>query len=146
MVNVGDQAPDFTARGARGDEYRLSELRGKRVLLVFYPGDMTSGCTAQLSAIRDTFPSFEELDTVVFGVNPADAASHLNYLENLNAPFDLLVDEGNAIATAYGTLKPDGSGIQRTVIVVGRDGTVIFREQGAPVPGAIALAISRADD
>lgn len=89
---------------------------------------------------------FHELNTVVFGVNPGDAESHLGFIDHLTLPFDLLVDEGSAIATAYGTLKEDGSGIQRTVIAIGRDGNVIFREQGAPPPGNIANAIANAND
>ena len=89
---------------------------------------------------------FHELNTVVFGVNQGDAASHLGFIEHLNLPFDLLVDDGLAISAAYGTLRETGDRIQRTVIAVGRDGKVIFREQGAPPPGNIANAIANAND
>jgi len=82
----------------------------------------------------------------VFGVNPADAASHLGFIEDLALPFDLLVDEGRQIADAYGAVKPDGAGIQRTVVVVGKDGSVIFYESGAPLPGNILQAIRGAED
>ena len=91
--------------------------------------------------MRETIEQFRELEAVPFGVNPADAASHLAFIEAFDFPFDLLVDEGRRIATAYDALKPDGSGIQRTVVAIGKDGRIVFYERGAPPPGDIFQAI-----
>ena len=89
---------------------------------------------------------FRAVDTQPFGVNPGDAASHQAFINALTLPFDLLVDEGSRVAKAYGALKPDGSGIARTVVVVGKDGTIIYRQTGAPPPAEILAAIRAADD
>lgn len=94
-----------------------------------------------MSAVGETIDRFHAAEITVFGVNPDDAASHLAFIEQLSLPFDLLVDEGRLIADAYGAVKPDESGIQRTVVVVGPDGKVVFREAGAPLPGNILQAV-----
>jgi peroxiredoxin len=99
-----------------------------------------------LSAVGATIEDFRALDTEPYGVNPGDAASHRAFIERQGFPFDLLVDEGRLVADAYGAVKPDGSGIQRTVVIIGKDGRVIFREQGAPPPADLLDAIRTADD
>lgn len=145
--NTGDIAPDFTLKGATGKEFALSSFNGKRrALLVFYPQDMTSGCTDQLSALRDTLADFEAVDTVPFGVNDGNAASHQQFIDELDLPFDLLVDEGLGVAKAYNALKPEGDRILRTVVIIGKDGKIIFRAQGAPSPAELLGAIAKAQD
>jgi len=79
-------------------------------------------------------------------VNPGDAASHQEFIDHLNLPFDLLVDEDRKVATAYGAIKPDGSGIQRTVVIVGKDGRILFKAAGAPPPGELLSAIRTAQE
>ena len=96
--------------------------------------------------MRDTIDRFRALETEVFGVNGADAASHQAFIDAWGFPFDLLVDEGLAVARAYDALKPEGDRIDRTVVVVGKNGTVLFRAKGAPPPGEILLAIEAAAD
>jgi len=95
--------------------------------------------------VRDAIEAFRAADAVPVGVNPADAASHLAFIEKFDFPFDLLVDEGMEVARAYGAVKPDGSGIQRTVVAVGKDGRIVFRQEGAPPPGSIIAAIRTAE-
>ncbi len=90
--------------------------------------------------------AFRQLDTEPFGVNPAEAASHRAFIEAHNFPFDLLVDEGRLVAEAYGAIKPDGSGIQRTVVLVGKDGRVLFRAAGAPPPAEILAVLEQAEN
>ncbi len=96
--------------------------------------------------MRDATDDFRALDTEPYGVNPGDAASHKAFIDAFDFPFDLLVDEGLQVATAYDAVKPEGNAINRTVVVVGKDGRVLYREAGAPPPAEILAAIHAADD
>ena len=96
--------------------------------------------------MRDAIAEFRAADTEPFGVNPGGAESHRAFVEAQGFPFDLLVDEGLAVASAYGATKPDGTGITRTVVVVGKNGRVLFRETGAPPPGEVLAAIRASAD
>jgi peroxiredoxin len=96
--------------------------------------------------VRDAVEDFRAQDTEPYGVNPADAASHQAFIDELNLPFDLLIDEGLHVARAYDAVKPDRPGINRTVVVVGKDGRIIFRAAGAPPPTEIIAAIAEAQD
>jgi peroxiredoxin len=96
--------------------------------------------------VRDAIDAFRTAETEPYGVNPADAASHQAFIDELNLPFDLLVDEGLHVARAYDALRPEGNRINRTVVVVGKDGRVIFRATGAPPPADIIAAINAAED
>lgn len=96
--------------------------------------------------MRDAIADLRASDVEPYGVNEADAASHRAFIDAFDFPFDLLIDEGLHVAEAYDALKPDRSGISRTVVVVGKDGRVIFRAAGAPSPAAILDAIRGGDD
>lgn len=96
--------------------------------------------------MRDATADFRALDTEPFGVNPGDAASHRAFIDAHGFPFDLLVDEGLRVATAYGAVKPDGSGVQRTVVIVGKDGRVLYRAAGAPPPEELLAVIRGSQD
>lgn len=99
---VGDQAPDFAAVTDQGITLRLPDLRGKRVILYFYPKDDTSGCTTQACGFRDHYLEIEEKNGIVLGVSPDNVASHQKFKTKYNLPFTLLVDADHAIAEAYG--------------------------------------------
>lgn len=99
-----------------------------------------------MSAVGETYEDFQALDTDVYGVNPDEAASHLAFIDRQGFPFDLLVDEGRLVADAYGAVKPDGTGIQRTVVIIGKDGRILFKESGAPPPAELLAAIRKAND
>jgi peroxiredoxin Q/BCP len=111
------------------------------VALFFYPGDDTPGCNKQLCAVRDDLAEFRAAGIQPFGVNPAGIASHSRYATKFGFDFPLLVDENSAIAAAYGAVKEDGRKIQRTVIGIGRDGTIRFATRGAPPPGEVVAAL-----
>jgi peroxiredoxin len=96
--------------------------------------------------VRDAIAEFHALDTVVFGVNEADAKSHQSFIDAQRLPFDLLVDEGLAVARAYDALKPEGNRISRTVVIVGMNGRVIYRSPGAPPISDLLAAIREAGD
>ena len=96
--------------------------------------------------MRDAIDGFRALETEPYGVNQADAASHLAFIEEQQLPFDLLIDEGLHVARAYDALRPEGNRINRTVVVVGKDGRVVFRATGAPPPEEIIAVIVEAED
>ncbi len=96
--------------------------------------------------MRGAVDAFRAIDTEPYGVNQADAASHLAFIEEQELPFDLLVDDGLQVAHAYDALKPEGKSINRTVVVIGKDGRIIYRATGAPPPEEIIAAIAEADD
>ncbi len=87
--------------------------------------------------MRDNIDAFLALDTVPLGINPGDAASHQRFIDENNFPFDLLVDTDRNVAELYGAIKLDGSGILRTVILIGKNGKIIFRATGAPAPAQL---------
>jgi peroxiredoxin len=96
--------------------------------------------------VRGAVDAFRAIDTEPYGVNQADASSHLAFIKEQELPFDLLVDEGLHVARAYDALKPDGKSISRTVVVVGKDGRIIYRASGAPPPEEIIAAIGEVED
>lgn len=96
--------------------------------------------------MRETTDDFRALDTEPFGINEGSADSHRRFIAELGLPFDLLVDEGLKVSAAYGALKPEGNRIARTVVIVGKDGKVLFRAAGAPPPGELLAAIRNAHD
>ncbi len=96
--------------------------------------------------MRGAIDAFRILDTEPYGVNQADAASHQAFIEEQKLPFDLLVDKGLEVARAYDALKPEGDRINRTVVVIGKDGHIIYRATGAPPPEEIVAAIVEAED
>ncbi|HEX9373989.1 MAG TPA: thioredoxin-dependent thiol peroxidase [Roseiflexaceae bacterium] len=101
-LNVGDPAPNFELPSDSGAPVRLSDFRGRRVVLYFYPKDNTPGCTMQSCGFRDTYPQIEEKNAVVLGVSPDGVKSHQKFKTKYNLPFILLADEQHAVAEAYG--------------------------------------------
>jgi len=140
LLNVGATAPDFTLVNADGTTVSLHDFAGKNpVVLVFYPGDQTPGCTKQLCAIRDDYSQFQEKNVQVFGINHADKASHKKFIEKEKYPFTLLVDENNVVAKQYGC--ESGPAVKRTVYAIGIDGKILFAKQGMPDDAEILAAI-----
>lgn len=134
---VGTQAPDFASNDQDGQPVSLSALKGKNVVLVFYPKDETPTCTTQLCEFRDHWPEIEKHNTVVFGVNPGSAAQHQKFRKKKALPFPLLVDEGQKIARAY---NARGIVPTRTVYLIGKDGTIRFAQRGKPLPAEVLMA------
>jgi peroxiredoxin Q/BCP len=101
-LRVGDDAPDFDLLSDQGERVKLSDQRGKRVVLFFYPKDDTPGCTRQACGMRDNYSALQGGNAVVFGVSPDDQNSHQAFKSKFELPFPLLVDEGHSVADAYG--------------------------------------------
>lgn len=141
---VGDRAPTFTLKTQDGKIVSLADFKGKKnVVLIFYPGDMTPGCTMQLCAVRDDWSKFAQRDTVVFGVNHADAASHKSFTKKYTLPFPLLVDEGKRVSAKYEAIRSffKAKIIRRTVVVIAKDGTIAYLRRGMPKNAEILKAI-----
>jgi thioredoxin-dependent peroxiredoxin len=102
VLQKGDTAPDFELPSDTGGKVKLSDFRGKRVVLFFYPKDNTSGCTTQACGFRDNYPVIEEKNAVVLGVSPDNEKSHQKFKTKYDLPFTLLVDSDHAVADAYG--------------------------------------------
>jgi peroxiredoxin Q/BCP len=134
---VGSEAPDFSLPDDTGRTVTLSALRGRHVVLVFYPGDDTPGCTKQLCQFRDEWAQAISLGVEVFGVNPWNAPKHAAFRRKFRFPFPLLVDQGQKVAEAY---NAKGLVVKRTVYLIGRDGKILFSRRGMPSPGEVLAA------
>ncbi|MFQ5833624.1 MAG: peroxiredoxin [Candidatus Thorarchaeota archaeon] len=130
MIKTGDSAPDFQTTTESGKDFKLSELRGKKVFLYFYPKDHTTGCIAEACSIRDSYEVFRQSDIPVFGVSGGSAKSHQSFKEKYDLPFPLLMDEGFEIAKLYNVYQnkkmygKEYMGIVRTTFLIDEDGKV----------------------
>ena len=130
MVEEGKPAPDFDLASDSGEHVKLSDFRGKPVVLYFYPKDDTPGCTAQACGIRDVYDDFRNRGAVVLGISPDDEASHVKFKEKYSLPFTLLADPGHEVAEEYGVWKErnrygkKSMGIERSTFVIDADGKV----------------------
>src|SRR5262249_52736527 len=130
VVREGDVAPDFTLTSDAGEAVTLSSLRGKPVVLYFYPRDDTPGCTKQACGIRDAYGEFQAKGAVVLGVSPDDEGSHVKFRDKYDLPFTLLADPDHAVADQYGVWgekKFAGRkymGVTRSTFVIDGDGNV----------------------
>jgi peroxiredoxin Q/BCP len=127
-------APDFTAKTDSGSSVTLSDFRGKKVILFFYPKDDTPGCTTQACGFRDAYPVIEERNAVVLGVSPDSEKSHVKFRSKHNLPFTLLVDDDHAISEAYGVWQEKSMmgkkymGIVRSHFVIDEEGRIAQAE------------------
>src|SRR5439155_23416702 len=130
MVEEGKPAPDFELATDSGERVKLSDFRGKPVVLYFYPKDDTPGCTVEACGFRDAYSEFEQRGAVVLGVSPDDEASHVKFKEKYSLPFTLLADPEHQVADEYGVWgekKYAGRtymGVQRSTFVIAEDGTL----------------------
>lgn len=129
-LKKGDKAPEFTSHDQHGHEIKLSQLKGKKVILYFYPKDDTSGCTAQACNLRDNYTELQKKGYVVLGVSKDGVTSHKKFAEKYDLPFSLLVDEDFKINEAYGVWKEKSMfgkkymGTQRTTFVIDEEGNI----------------------
>jgi peroxiredoxin Q/BCP len=130
VVEEGAPAPDFELTSDSGDAIKLSGLRGKQVVLYFYPKDDTPGCTTQACGIRDAYGEFERAGAVVLGVSPDSEKSHVKFKKKFELPFTLLADTDHSVSEAYGVwgeksyMGKTYMGVERSTFVIGADGNV----------------------
>ena len=130
MVEEGKPAPDFELQSDSGETVKLSDLRGKQVVLYFYPKDDTPGCTKQACGIRDVYGEFEREGAVVLGVSPDNEQAHVKFKQKYDLPFTLLADVDHAVSEQYGVwaekkyMGKTYMGVDRSTFVIAEDGTV----------------------
>lgn len=147
-LQIGDMAPNFTAATDAGATMQLSDYRGKRVVLYFYPEDDTPGCTKQACGFRDNYPIITEKNAVVLGVSPDDVKSHQKFRTKYNLPFTLLVDQEHSIADLYGVWGEKSAygrtymGIWRSHFVIDENGRIIDAHYKVKADDSVAEALA----
>ncbi len=130
FLKTGAKAPAFSVKDENGNKVTLSSLKGKPVILYFYPKDHTPGCTQESCDFRDSFSKLKKLGVQVFGVSRDSEASHLKFKEKLELPFSLLADTEGGMCEAYGVWKEKSMygrkymGIERTTVIIDSKGKV----------------------
>lgn len=130
MLKTGTEAPDFTLAGHDGTDHRLSDYRGRRVILYFYPKDNTPGCTNEACSLRDNKPSFDAMDTVIIGVSKDSVESHRRFIEKQGLNFLLLSDPDHQVMETYGAWGEKISygkksiGTIRCTYIIDKDGII----------------------
>ena len=131
MLTIGTKAPDFTLPDQNGEMRTLSEFKGQKVILYFYPKDMTSGCTTQACNFRDLYPQFREKGAVVLGASKDSVASHKRFEEKYGLPFTLLSDTEKEVIQAYDVWKEKKNygkvsmGVVRTTYLIDENGIIV---------------------
>lgn len=147
-VEIGKQAPDFALLASNGEKVRLSDFKGKNVVLYFYPKDMTPGCTTQACDFRDFHNKFAELDCVIIGISPDPMDKHEKFRDKYNLPFLLLVDEEHRVAEMYDVWKlkknfgKEYMGIERSTFVIDKEGNIAKEWRKVKVNGHVEEALS----
>lgn len=131
MLQIGEKAPDFTLKDKDGNEITLSEFRGKKVVVYFYPKDNTPGCTRQACAFRDSYEGFRKEGIVVIGISKDSVASHQKFAENFELPFLLLADPDRVAIEGFGVWQEKKQygkisfGVVRSTFILDEQGVVI---------------------
>ncbi|HZB92591.1 MAG TPA: thioredoxin-dependent thiol peroxidase [Stellaceae bacterium] len=149
-IEIGDKAPDFTLPTDGGGKLTLSKLRGRKVVLYFYPKDDTSGCTAEACGFRDSFPKFGKLDATVIGISRDSVASHDKFKRKHELPFTLAADEEGEVCERYGVWVEKSMygrkymGIERATFLIDEAGVVQGLWRKVKVPGHVEAVLTAA--
>jgi len=149
MSLLNQQAPDFTLENEKGQQVSLSDFKGKKVVLYFYPKDMTPGCTTEACDFRDAYEDFSSLNAVILGVSMDEANKHSKFIEKHGLPFSLLVDAEHEVAEKYGVwvLKKmygrEYMGIERSTFLINEEGIVVAQWRKVKVKNHIEAVLSQ---
>lgn len=141
MVKLHEKAPDFTLKGSDDKNHSLSDYKGKKVILYFYPRDNTPGCTLEAESFRDNNETLKGHNAVIIGVSRDDLASHDKFITKLDLPFVLLSDEDSEVTTLYDVLKEKNMygkksiGIQRSTFIIDEEGILIYENRKVKAEG-----------
>ena len=147
VPEAGSPAPEFSAKNQKGRPVSLSDLRGKKVVLYFYPMDDTPGCTKEACSLRDNFTEIQKRGAVILGVSMDSETSHQQFIDKFSLPFDLLVDSDRKIINAYGAYGEKNfygkksEGILRYTFIIAEEGTIqkVFKKVNSAVHGEEVL-------
>ena len=150
-MKIGENAPDFTLKSGDGSDWKLSEQRGKTVVLLFYPGDNTPVCTKQLCSVRDNWADYAATGAVVVGISTDSAASHKDFAAKNDLPLTLLADENGAVSKSYDAASWIPGRSARAVVIVNRNGRIAYHKVQSlslfrPNDDEILAAIKRAEE
>ena len=147
-LKVGNKAPDFTLFDGDGNKVKLSDFKGKKVVLYFYPKDNTSGCTKEACEFRDSYATFGKADTVILGVSPDSQKSHQNFSAKYELPFTLLSDPDKKVAMKYGVWQEKKNygktymGIVRSTFLIDENGKLVEEFRKVKVAGHVDVVLN----
>ncbi len=149
-MKTGDAAPDFTLKDGDGNDWTLSDHRGKTVVLLFYPGDNTPVCTAQLCSVRDHWSEYQATGAEVVGISTDTVESHKGFTEKNELPLRLLSDASGKVSAEYGMKSWLPGRSARGVVVIDKDGTIAYHKAQAlsllrPADEDVLAAIKKAE-
>lgn len=142
-LTLGQTAPDFTAEATSNQQVTLSALKGKKVVLYFYPKDSTPGCTTQGGDFRDLFSDFQAANTEIFGISRDGLKSHENFKAKQSYPFELISDKDETLCKLYDVLKlkkmfgKEHLGIERSTFLIDEEGKLVKEWRKVKVPGHV---------
>ena len=148
MLVIGELAPDFTLMGSDNKEHKLSDYRGKKVILYFYPKDNTPGCTTEACDFRDNITTINEKNAIVIGISKDTIRTHNNFISKFNLPFLLLSDEEKVVCGLYDVIKEKNMygkkvlGIERSTFIIDENGILIKEFRKVKVKGHIDSVLS----
>lgn len=143
-VHIGEAVPDFELEANNGEKIKLSDYRGKNVVLYFYPKDMTPGCTTEACDFRDNHEDFQGYNAVVLGVSPDPISRHQKFIEKHELPFLLLADENHEVAESFDVWKlkknfgKEYMGIERSTFLIDKEGKLAMEWRKVKVAGHVA--------
>lgn len=146
-IKIGNKAPDFVLSDSNDNKVRLSDFRGRKVILYFYPRDNTSDCTREACAFRDAKPQFDDRDAVIIGVSPDSQQSHQRFSDKHELPFLLLSDPDRKVATRYGVYKEKKMygktvmGIERSTFLIDEKGKLAEASRKVKVDGHVDVVL-----
>ncbi|WP_058307927.1 thioredoxin-dependent thiol peroxidase [Gracilibacillus massiliensis] len=147
-VEVGQAVQDFELTNNQGETVKLSDYKGKHVVLYFYPKDDTPGCTTEACDFRDNYESFQDLNAVILGVSPDSEESHKKFIDKHDLPFELLVDEEKEVAEQFGVWQlknkfgKEYMGIVRSTFIIDKDGVLKQEYRNVQVKGHVEKALN----
>lgn len=147
-VEVGQAVQDFELTNNKGEQVKLSDYKGKNVVLYFYPKDDTPGCTTEACDFRDNYESFQDLDAVILGVSPDSEESHKKFIDKHDLPFELLVDQDKEVAEQFGVWQlknkfgKEYMGIVRSTFIIDKEGVLQKEFRNVQVKGHVEKALN----